>query len=145
MPSWLPWAFFVIIGGAGYQISVKLATGTGKLPLFLYTAIIGATVLILSVGALLVQGNATTALASLSRRTVILPLTVGLFAFCIELGFFLLYSNNAPIAVGRIITMSGTGLLLLAVGVLYFHEAITPNQLAGIALTMLGLALIAYK
>ncbi len=60
----------------------------------------------------------------------------------LDLGFLLLYRAGFDISLGQLITQSAGALILLGVGVAFFHERLTAVNVSGIALCILGLWLI---
>ncbi|MFN9939022.1 MAG: hypothetical protein ACK56I_06065, partial [bacterium] len=67
---------------------------------------------------------------------------LGVFAWAIEFGYLMLYRSQAPLSLSRIVIMSFTGILLLAIGVFYFLEDINSYQIAGVFAVLLGLGLL---
>lgn len=67
---------------------------------------------------------------------------VGLGALMIEAGFLLAYRAGWAVSVASVITNGFAAVLLLAVGALMFHEAVTPTKAIGIALCLAGIALL---
>ncbi len=60
----------------------------------------------------------------------------------LELGFIYLYRAGWKVSVGSLVVNLSLACVLLFVGVLLYHETITPRQAAGLAVCVLGLFLL---
>jgi multidrug transporter EmrE-like cation transporter len=60
----------------------------------------------------------------------------------LDLGFLMLYRAGFDISLGQLITQSVAALVLVAVGVAFFHERVTAVNVGGIALCIVGLWMI---
>lgn len=67
---------------------------------------------------------------------------LGLCIVGLEVGFIYLYKAGWPVSTGQLVTSSVLAVVLIFVGYLLYHEAITPTKVAGIAICMAGLYLI---
>ena len=60
----------------------------------------------------------------------------------VEIGFLLAYRNGFNVSLGAVTSNVAVALVLLPLGVLLFHERLTVANVSGIALCLIGLALI---
>lgn len=60
----------------------------------------------------------------------------------VEFGFLLAYRSGLNVSLGAVTSNVTVALVLLPLGVLFFRERITVTNVAGIALCLIGLALI---
>lgn len=141
--AWIGWAAFLISVGAAYQTTAKVLSN--KLPVFLSTAVIGATVMVLSLFALALSNQPVPALRDVSTKTWLTVLLVATLTFCIEMGYLMLYRSGAPLSLARLVMLAGTALLLLAIGIFAFGEHLSRTQFLGIAAILFGLALLTMK
>ncbi len=70
--------------------------------------------------------------------------SVGLSIVGVELAVLLAYRTGWKISLVSVIGNTASALLLVAVGLIFFHEHLSPRNLAGIALCLAGLGLIAH-
>src|SRR5262249_61387036 len=70
-------------------------------------------------------------------------LLLGLAAFGIEAGFFFIYRSGWPLASASVIASAAVTATLVVVGILAFGEPLTGSRAAGLALAVVGSALIA--
>jgi multidrug transporter EmrE-like cation transporter len=108
-----------------------------------FAAIVGlyATALAAS---LLLYGALRPSLASFAWTRLWHPTIagVGIGALMIEAGFLLAYRSGWAVSVASVLTNGLAAVLLLAVGAMMFHEAITPARALGIALCLAGIVLL---
>jgi len=70
---------------------------------------------------------------------------IGLGALTIEVGFLLAYRAGWPLSSAGLLVNVAAALVLLVVGLAFFHEALTVRQWIGVAACVIGLALITLK
>ena len=68
---------------------------------------------------------------------------VGVSIVGVELAVLLAYRVGWKISLASVVGSVTTALLLVAVGLLFFNEHLSPKNVAGIAFCLVGLALIA--
>lgn len=140
--GWIIWAFIVVLSSVTYQISVKIFAG--KLPIFIYTSIVSVTMLSISLFAMFITYKPAN-FELLDQRKVIMAIWLGVVSLMIEISYYLLYKNNAPISIARMLTLAGSAVLLLVAGVLFFKERMTFNQVIGLFLSLAGMFFIIRK
>lgn len=67
---------------------------------------------------------------------------LGLAIVGLESGFIYMFRAGWPISVGQVVTSILLSVVLVFVGYLFYHEAITVNKIAGILICMAGLYLL---
>jgi drug/metabolite transporter (DMT)-like permease len=67
---------------------------------------------------------------------------VGLGALMIELGFLMTYRAAWPVSIASVMTNGLVAVLLMPIGAAVFGEPITTIKVAGVALCLLGVALL---
>ncbi len=129
----------VVAGTLLYHISAK-SIPTAFDP---FAAIVGLYATALA-GSVLLYGALRPSLESFGWSRLWHPTIagVGIGALMIEAGFLLAYRHGWAVSVASVITNGLAAVLLLAVGTLMFHEAITPAKAVGIVLCLAGIALL---
>ena len=132
----------LVIGGSLlYHVAAKSVPKTVA-PL---AALVGVyfTALVASVVAFTIASRASASpMSAIGQPTVA---AVGLGVLMIELGFLLTYRAAWPVSVASVMMNGIVAVLLLPVGAALFGEAITAVRIAGVALCLLGLALLQSK
>jgi multidrug transporter EmrE-like cation transporter len=70
---------------------------------------------------------------------------VGLTVVGIEIGFLLMYRAGWNISVGALVVNIGATLMLIPIGLLFFKEQLTPLNVLGVVVCMIGLVMINVK
>jgi drug/metabolite transporter (DMT)-like permease len=76
------------------------------------------------------------------RRTNWAPVVLGVVIVGLEVGFIYAFRAGWQVGTTQIITSAVVAVLLIFVGYLLYHEAITWNKIAGIIICLAGLVLI---
>ncbi len=76
------------------------------------------------------------------RMTNWAPIVMGVVVVGLEVGFIYAYRAGWQVSVTQIVSASMVAVILIFVGYLLYHEAITWNKIAGILVCLAGLALI---
>jgi len=76
------------------------------------------------------------------QKTSWVNAAVGLAIVGLELGFILAYRAGWNLSLAGIVSASAVAVILLPIGVLAFHEKLTPLNLLGVALCIGGLLLV---
>ena len=74
-----------------------------------------------------------------------IQLVIAVAVFLLELGFLLMYRYGWNLSTGNLVTGVIVNIVLLAVGMLMLGEKVNTVNLVGIALSILGVALISYQ
>lgn len=67
---------------------------------------------------------------------------LGLCIIGLEAGFILLYKAGWPVSTAQIVQSAFLAVVLLVVGRVLYHEAVTPQKLVGVAVCLAGLYLL---
>lgn len=70
------------------------------------------------------------------------PVVLGFVVVALEVGMIFAYKAGWKVSLASTVQGSFVAIALVAVGALFYHEAVTFNKLAGIALCLGGLALM---
>lgn len=73
------------------------------------------------------------------------PFILGLAIVGLEVGYIYAYKVGWPVSTAQIVQATVLAVILIFVGYLLYHEAITWNKVAGIIVCLAGLALINIK
>jgi hypothetical protein len=98
-----------------------------------------------SVIVLVLQSGPSISYKDIPTSSLLRIVLLGVFAWAIEFGYLMLYRSQAPLSLSRIVIMSFTGILLLAIGVFYFLEDINSYQITGVFAVLLGRGLLSFK
>lgn len=63
----------------------------------------------------------------------------------IEIGFLLMYRHGWSLSTGYIMTSVAVNIALMAVGLLFFREQLTPINLLGLLMCIAGVAMVGFK
>jgi len=73
------------------------------------------------------------------------PFVLGLAIVGLEVGFIYAYKAGWPISIAQVVQAAVLAVILIIVGYLLYHEAVTWNKVVGIIVCLAGLALINLK
>ena len=79
------------------------------------------------------------------RLTNWAPVVMGLVIVGLEVGFIYAFRAGWQVSMTQIITSAVVAVILIFVGYLLYHEAITWNKIVGILVCLAGLVLINYR
>jgi len=69
----------------------------------------------------------------------------GLVIVGLEVGYIYAYKIGWPVSTAQIVQAAVVAVILIFVGSLFYHEAVTWNKVAGVIICLAGLALINLK
>ena len=129
----------VVISNTLYQVCAKsVPEGMNPLASLTVTYLIGAVVSC----ALYYVLNRDANLVRELRLTNWAPIVLGIVIVGLEVGFIYAFRAGWQVGTTQIITSAVVAVLLIFVGYLLYHEAITWNKIAGIIICLAGLVLI---
>lgn len=129
----------VVISNTLYQVCAKsVPEGMNPLASLTVTYLIGAVVSC----ALYYMLNRDANLFREVRLTNWAPVVLGIVIVGLEVGFIYAFRAGWQVGTTQIITSAVVAALLIFVGYLLYHEAITWNKIAGIIICLAGLVLI---
>lgn len=140
MNAWLPWVFSAIGSSVFYQLLTKIFAG--RWPLAFFMCIASATVFALSLVMFSMSDKSALPDLSQNKKILLLPIGIGIASFMIDISFYYLYKNNAPLSLARMIILAGIASVLLFIGIVFFKERFNGYQILGSVLCLLGLYLI---
>jgi multidrug transporter EmrE-like cation transporter len=73
------------------------------------------------------------------------PILIGLFLFALNVVFYVLALSKINLSIAYPFMTVGGVILITLISYLFFKESISPTQMAGISLMILGLVLVAAK
>ena len=76
------------------------------------------------------------------RHVIWAPVVLGLVVVALEVGMIFAYKAGWKVSLASTVQGTFVAIALVAVGALFYHEAITANKLIGIALCLGGLAVM---
>ena len=79
------------------------------------------------------------------RLTNWAPIVLGIVIVGLEVGFIYAFRAGWQISMAQIVSSSVLAVILIFVGYLLYHEAITWNKIVGIIICLTGLVLINYR
>ena len=135
-------AFIAVAGAVGYQYFVKRVPTTIN-PI---VSVIGVYLAVLALSIVLLplfpaEGGLRHHFRQLSWVQVAMAVTV----FLIELGFLLMYRYGWTLSTGNLVTGVFVNIILVGLGVILLGEKVSLINAAGIALSILGVAMISYR
>ncbi|MDP2630831.1 MAG: EamA family transporter [Candidatus Uhrbacteria bacterium] len=78
-----------------------------------------------------------------SRNALLFPLLAGLFAGVAEIFYLTMFSKGAPLSIGNPLVVGGTVIISAVLGLLFLKEPLNAIKIGGIALTLIGLIILA--
>ncbi|MBD2768410.1 EamA family transporter [Hymenobacter sp. BT664] len=138
--NWLPLALLTALCLALYNFFLKLAAShippaVGAVVLQLVAAALGGAWLL----KLRLQGQPL----PITSQGLGLAALAGLGVGLAEILSFVVFRRGVPAAVGTPVIVGGSVLLAAVLGVVLLREALTPAQVAGLGLIVVGIALLA--
>ena len=135
-------ALIAIIGAVGYQYFVKLVPPTIN-PI---VSIIGLYISVLVLGLILLpfypsEGKLIDHIRQLNWIQVALAICV----FLIELGFLLMFRNGWKISQANLVTGVFVNIILVGIGMTLLNEKVSLINGIGMAMSIIGVALISYR
>ncbi len=135
-------ACVAIVGAVGYQYFVKRVPG----PLNPIVSVIGMYVVVLAISVmLLLLFPAEGGLRHQFRQLSWIQLALAVSVIRIELGFLLMYRYGWNLSTGNLVTGVFVNIILIGLGVTLLGEKASLVNAIGIALSVLGVALISYR
>ncbi len=132
----------VILSNTLYQVCAKsVPEGMNPLASLTITYLIGA---VLSC-ALYYILNRDANLFREIRLTNWAPIVLGIVIVGLEVGFIYAFRAGWQISVAQIVSSAVVAVMMIFVGYLLYHEAVTWNKIVGIIICLAGLVLINYR
>ena len=132
----------VVLSNTLYQICAKsVPEGMNPLASLTVTYLVGAAVSC----ALYFILNRNANLLREIRLTNWAPIVLGVVIVGLEVGFIYAFRAGWQISMAQIVTSAVLAVILIFVGYLLYHEAITWNKIVGIIVCLAGLVLINYR
>ena len=132
----------VVLSNTLYQICAKsVPEGMNPLASLTVTYLVGAAVSC----ALYFILNRNANLLREIRLTNWAPIVLGVVIVGLEVGFIYAFRAGWQISMAQIVSSAVLAVILIFVGYLLYHEAITWNKIAGIIVCLVGLVLINYR
>jgi len=132
----------VVLSNTLYQICAKsVPEGMNPLASLTVTYLVGAAVSC----ALYFILNRNANLLREIRLTNWAPIVLGVVIVGLEVGFIYAFRAGWQISVAQIVSSAVLAVILIFVGYLLYHEAITWNKIVGIIVCLAGLVLINFR
>ena len=132
----------VVLSNTLYQICAKsVPEGMNPLASLTVTYLVGAAVSC----ALYFILNRNANLLREIRLTNWAPIVLGVVIVGLEVGFIYAFRAGWQISMAQIVSSAILAVILIFVGYLLYHEAITWNKIVGIIVCLAGLVLIDYR
>ena len=132
----------VVLSNTLYQVCAKsVPDGINPLASLTVTYLVGAVVSCTMYYILNRNANLVRELRMLNWA----PFVLGVAIVGLEVGFIYAFRAGWQISVAQIVTSAILAVILIFVGYLLYHEAITWNKIVGIVICLAGLILINYR
>lgn len=132
----------VVLSNTLYQVCAKsVPDGMNPLTSLTVTYLVGAVVSCTMYYILNRNANLVRELRMLNWA----PFVLGVAIVGLEVGFIYAFRAGWQISVAQIVTSAILAVILIFVGYLLYHEAITWNKIVGIVICLAGLILINYR
>lgn len=132
----------VVLSNVFYQICAKsVPAGMNPLASLTITYVVGAVTSFILYYVLNKDANILQEYSKVSWA----PVVLGIVIVGLEVGYIYAYKAGWPVSAAQIVQASVLAVILIFVGYLLYHEAVTWNKIAGIIVCLAGLALINLK
>ncbi len=132
----------VVISNTLYQVCAKsVPDGMNPLASLTVTYLVGAVV---SCAMYFILNRNANLLREI-RLTNWAPIVLGIVIVGLEVGFIYAFRAGWQISMAQIVSSAVLAVILIFVGYLLYHEAITWNKIIGIIICLAGLVLINYR
>lgn len=136
------WLGLAIVVAAAYHVVLKL-TPVG-VNAYLSLAATYAVVTLVFAGVYLALPGPVPTRIAIGQLNWTAP-ALGLVVVFLDLAFLMMYRGGFEVSLGQLVSQSGTALLLLIIGVVFFSEKISAEKIGGILLCLVGLWLVSRK
>lgn len=132
----------VVLSNVIYQICAKsIPSGINPFASLVITYLIAAAVSIVLFFTTNRGGNLVQEFGKLNWA----PLVLGIVIIGLETGFIYAYKAGWQVSMAQIVQSSFLAVILIFVGFLMYHEALTLNKILGVVICLAGLIVINYK
>ena len=132
----------VVVSNTLYQVCAKsVPEGMNPLASLTVTYLIGAVVSCVMYYLLNRDAN----LFREIRLTNWAPIVLGIVIVGLEVGFIYAFRAGWQVSVAQIVSSAVVAVMMIFVGYLLYHEAVTWNKIVGIIICLAGLVLINYR
>jgi len=132
----------VVLSNVFYQICAKsVPEGMNPFASLTITYLIGAAVSFILYYALNMNANIIHEYGKVNWA----PFVLGFVIVGLEVGYIYAYKAGWPVSTAQIVQAAALATILIFVGYLLYHEALTWNKIAGIMVCLAGLVLINIK
>lgn len=132
----------VVLSNVFYQICTKsVPEGMNPLASLSITYVVGAVTSLMLYYTLNKDANIIREFSKVNW----VPFILGFSIVGLELGYIYAYKAGWPISTAQIVQAAVLAIILIFVGYLFYHEAMTWNKIAGIMICLAGLTLINIK
>jgi drug/metabolite transporter (DMT)-like permease len=132
----------VVLSNVFYQICAKsVPAGMNPLASLTITYVVGAVASFILYYALNKDANIIQEYSKVNWA----PVVLGLVIVGLEVGYIYAYKAGWPVSTAQIVQAAVLAVILIFVGYLLYHEAVTWNKIAGIIVCFAGLVLINIK
>lgn len=138
----LTWLAVAMVATVAYHLVLKLTPTAANpfLSLAVTYAIVTATLIALFAA---MPGGVALRVSLQDLNWTVIGLAAAIVF--LDLGFLMLYRSGFNVSLGQLVTQSAAALLLLLMGVAYFREKLSPVNISGILLCVVGLWLISRR
>jgi len=135
-------ALIAIIGAVAYQYLIKRVPGEIN-PI---VSVLGMYVAVMILGVILLPlFPAEGGLRNQIRQLNWIQLALAVSVMMIELGFLLMYRYGWSLSTGNVVTGVFVNIILVGLGIILLGEKISPVNIIGIILSIIGVALISIR
>lgn len=139
MRSYLFPFVLVVAGNVLYQVSQKSIPKAAN-PFYTYTIIYAIALVVSGIGAIVYAGDKS--LGQTLRDSNWAVIAAGIAVVAIEIGFLLVYRAGWNISTAAVTCSVTVTLMLVPIGLIFFHEHLSPRNMLGLVFCLIGLALV---
>jgi len=136
------WLFYALLAASGFGFyNFFLKMSADKLnPAAANIFIAGTSCLVAIISTIYLKLNGQDIL--ITKESIKFPLIAGLFTGMAEILYLTMYSKNTPITIGNPLVVGGSIVIAVILGLIILKEPMNGVKVAGIILTLSGLAVL---
>jgi drug/metabolite transporter (DMT)-like permease len=139
---WLFWVFTSVFFGISYRLGYKLVSGNSS-PL-LNVAVITMTASLICFVLYYLKDYPKSSDTLINLKNLWPLLIVGVVMAGLEVSIMMIYRSGGPVSISQSLASSMVGIIIFAIGLIFFKEQLNTGQIIGFALGLAGITTLTY-
>jgi len=137
--NWITFAVLAATSFGFYNFFTKLTAGKLS-PTIALMFIAGTSFVVAMIATLVFKVTGQT--LTFSKNAILFPVLAGVFTGLAEIFYLFMFTKNAPLSIGNPLVVGGTIIVAVILGLIILREPLNTVKIAGILLTLVGIALL---